>query len=193
LLSNLWHPIHTAIISGQLDSAKAKFEARTLTLETELDRLSADTNRPNNAVLARMIRTMMNLIPAVITDPTRRDKVLDELQEILCTSHGLPSFPLQTVATIIRDLGDVITDSPSYDSLFEQLIEVTRRRSNDADVGNALLQRGIQKLRGGRKYEAINLLGRAQHKLGMQEHRTERIIALVAGGSAYQASGSLLW
>ena len=41
-------------------------------------------------------------------------------------------------------------------------------------------------------YEAIRLLGRAQQKLALEEHRGEWIISLAACGSAYESTG-LLW
>lgn len=192
LLCNLWTLMNTAIASHKLDPGKAKFESRTHTLKTELDRLAAENNRPNNALHARTNRTLMDLVWVAVRDPKKLDKVLEELKEILVASEGLGSYPLEPVATIIRELGELITDISSYDSLFEQLIELMERRTSEAEAGKALLQRGIQKLRAGKNYDAIRLLGRAQQKLAMDEHRGEWITALAACGSAYESAG-LLW
>lgn len=192
LLSNLWTIMNPAIAMHKLDPGKAKFEARTHILKTELGRLAADKTRPNNALQARTNRTLMDLSWVMVRDPKELDKVLDELKDILIASEGLGSYPFEPVATIIRELGEHITDSSSYDLLFEHLIGLTERRTSEAEAGKALLQRGIQKLRAGKNYEAIRLLGRAQQKLAMDEHRGEWITALAACGSAYEAAG-LLW
>jgi len=192
LLSNLWRLVSMGMMISKLDPLQANFEARTRTLETELDRLSADETRPNNALRARTFRTLMNLIPAVLTDPRKRDEVLDELKEILVASEGLSAYPLEPATSIVSELGEHITDSTSYDSLFEHLVKLNERRTSEAEVGRMLLQRGMQKLRSNKKYEAISLRGRAQQKLAMHEHRAEWIIAQLGAGSAYESAG-LLW
>jgi hypothetical protein len=192
LLCNLWMLMNTAIAIKKLDPEKAQFESRTNTLKTELERLAADKRRPNNALQARTSRTLMDLAWFAVRDPKKIDKVLDALREILVESEGLGSYPLEPVSTIIRELGENITGSASYDSLFEHLIKLTSLRASEAEAGKALLQRGIQELRADKNYEAVRLLGRAQQKLSMDEHRNEWITALAACGSAYESAG-LLW
>lgn len=190
-LCNLWTVINTTILRGKLDPAKTTFKERTETLEAALNRLAADERRPNNALQARTSRTLMDLARAA-QNPKRAEEVLDELKEILIASEGLGSYPLEPLIKIIRELGDHITDSAKYDSLFEYVIKLTERRTSEAAAGKLLLQRGIQKLRAGKNYEAIRLLGRAQQKLAMDEQRSEWILALSACGSAYESAG-LLW
>lgn len=192
LLSNLWTIMNTAIASDKLDPAKAKFEERTHTLKTQLDRLASDETRPNNALQARTSATLMDLAWGAVRDPGKLDKVFEQFKEILDASEGLGTYPIEPVITIIRELGDHITDSSSYDCLFEHLLKLTERRSSEAEAGRVLLQRGIQKLRAGMNYEAIRLLGRAQQKLAMEEHRGEWITSLAACGCAYESTG-LLW
>jgi len=107
-------------------------------------------------------------------------------------SENFAAFPISSLSRIIRELGDRITDSPAYDSLFEHLLKVTGKRASEVEVGKALLQRALQQRKAGKNYEAIRLLGRAQQSLAKEESRREWITSLAAGATAYEAAG-LLW
>ena len=192
LLANLWTVMGTSIDRGRLDPIQTKFDQQTKTLKSELARLAGDTRRPNNALQARTTAVLMNLNPLAAGGPDRIDRVFDELREILPASEGLGSYPIEPLFRIIQELGEYITNSASYDSLFECLIDLIESRTSSAQTGKTLLQRGIQKLEAGKNYDAIRLLGRAQQKLGMEECREEGIIALAACGSAYESVG-LIW
>ncbi len=191
-LTNLWTIMNTAIARGKLDPVNTKFEARTCNLKTELRRLAENERRPNNALQARTSLALMDLAGSAVADSNRRDEVFEELKAILAESEGLGSYPVEPLVNIIREVGEFITDSDSYDALFEYLIELTERRASEAEAGKALLQRGIQKLLAGKNYDAIRLLGRSQLKLAMEEYRGEWITALTACGSAYESAG-LRW
>lgn len=191
-LTNLWTIMNTAIARGKLDPVNTRFEVRTCNLKTELRRLAENERRPNNALQARTSLALMDLAGSAVADSNRRDEVFEELKAILAESEGLGSYPVEPLVNIIREVGEFITDSASYDALFEYLIGLTERRASEAEAGKILLERGIQKLRAGKYYEAIRLLGRSQLKLAMDEYRGEWITALTACGSAYESVG-LLW
>ncbi|HZI85521.1 MAG TPA: hypothetical protein VFD48_01720 [Pyrinomonadaceae bacterium] len=192
LLSNLWHLIVTAITYGKLDKGTAKIEARTLRLKSELQRLAADDKRPNNALYAHTLSTLMDLIWPQSWDAKRIDGAIEELITIVRTSEGLGAYPLETFVNVIRELGQYFPDNARYDALIEIVVEFTKQRTSEAEAGKLLLQRGLQKLRAGKNYDAIKLLGRAQQKLALEEYREENFTALLACGSAYERSG-LLW
>lgn len=191
-LANLWTIMSSAIDAGELNPIDTQFSARTKILQASLDRLLADSRRPNNALQARTTLVLMKLASAVIRSPEIRESVFKEIDDVLEESEGLGSYPVEPLANIIREVGQYIVDSPSYEALFEHLILVMERRASEAAAGKALLERGIQKLQGHKNYDAIRLLGRAQQKLGMDEYRSECITALAICGSAYEAAG-LLW
>jgi hypothetical protein len=192
LLSNLWGVLSATIVRGQLDSATAKFEKRTESLRAALQRLTSDPKHPINALKARTSLALMDLHWVGLKEPDRLDEALTELKDILVASEGIGTYPIEPLATIIQELGEQVTASTAYDSLFEYLIDLLGRRSSDAQAGLYLLERGIQLLNTKRYYEAIRLLGRAQEKLAMEEHRREWIVALAGCGFAYQDAG-LLW
>jgi hypothetical protein len=190
-LTNLWSLINATVKKGQLDATAVKLDIRTKKLKSELERLAADETRPNNALAARTHRLMMELHDAAET-PEHLDPILRELKSIMAATEGLTSYPADTIAKLIRELGDVLTESDEYDELFETIVKVTERRASEGEAGRALLERGYQKLRSHKTYDAIRLLGRAQQKLAMREHREELVSALVGCGLAYESAG-LLW
>lgn len=192
LLGNLWTVMHTTIARGKLNAEKAKFDLRTKNLERALDRLREDNRRPTTALQARTQLILMELAQAIATNSKTLDVIFGKLNDVLVESEHLASFPIAPLSKIIRELGDRIPDSSAYESLFENLIKVTSKRANDIEVGNALLQRGLQKLRANKNYEAIRFLGRAQQSLAKEESRREWIITLAVSASAYEAAG-LLW
>ena len=127
-----------------------------------------------------------------VWDPQRIDRALEDLKAIMEASEGLGAYPVNSFAAVIRELGQYLPDSASYDSLFEVVVELTKKRTSEAEAGKALLQRGIQKIGAGKTHDAIRLLGRAQQKLVLEEYRGEHLTALLACGSAYEAAG-LMW
>lgn len=191
LLANLWIVLHTTVRHGKLDLEAAKLDGRTIKLRVELERLASAKGRPNNALLARTEILLMDLNEARIGGKPL-GSVFADLRGVLVESQGLAEFPVDSITQIIRELGEFLDESAEYDELFEVVVSLTERRTSEGEAGLVLLQRGYQKLRAGKKYDAIQLLGRAQQKLAMREYRTEWVSALAGCGLAYEAAG-LLW
>ena len=191
LLTNLWQVLNAASSLGQIDSTKAKLSDRTATLRTELDRLSKDDSRSSNALLARTNKVLMKLHEAV-QHPEHLDMVFSEVRKILKLGDGLINYPIDTLTTIIRELGQSITKSDKFDQLFEFAVSLAERRTGEGTAGLMLLQRGYQNLAAGLWYEAIRLLGRAQKKLAKHEYQDKLIEALAHCSYAYERAG-LLW
>jgi hypothetical protein len=120
------------------------------------------------------------------------DAVLGELKGVVENVEGLGDYPAKSLADIIPVLGDVVSDSPAYNELFEATLALMERRSGEGSAGRALLERGFQLLGAERYYDAIRVLGRAQRNLLKYEYRRDFIMALAACGNAYEQAG-LLW
>lgn len=191
LLSNLWSILHTSIRWGKLNAEAAKLDARTVNLRAELERLATDRQRPNNALLARTSNLLMDLTEARGKGESL-GKVLLSLKEALVASQGLAEFPLDSIAQILQDMGEFLPDSVEYDELFEVIVNLTEHRASEGKAGSVLLQRGYQKLRAGKTYDSIQLLGRAQQKLAMSEYHAEWVASMAGCSLAYEAAG-LLW
>jgi hypothetical protein len=191
LLANLRTILKTSIASGSLDTNAAKFEERNAKLRKELSRLAKDAARPNNALWARTQILLMDLQDS-LGAPDQLSKVLSEFTDVVDSAKGLISYPIEPVTKILRELGSVVTDDPRYDALLERVVKIMQERTSKGEVGRILLERGFQKLRGKRPYDAIVLFGRAQQLLALREYRGELIAALLGAGLAYEAVG-LLW
>lgn len=191
LLANLWTVLHTTVQERKLTAEVAKFDARTKRLKAQLERVASDRQRPNNALEARTSKILMDLAEAT-AKRMPLDPVLKSLNDVLIASKHLAEFPVKPITKIIRELGKYLPDNAEYDKLFELVVGLTEHRASEGEAGRVLLQRGYQKLRAGKKYDVIRLLGRAQQKLAMHEYRAEGVTALAGCGLAYESAG-LLW
>lgn len=191
LLSNLWQILHTTVRAGQLSGEIAKLPFRTENLKSQLRRLAAEVTRPNNALQARTNLLLIDLSSA-FGNIANVSEVLTELKAVIAESSGLVSYPLLPLINIVRDLGEVLPDNQEYDELFESMLKLAEDRASSSETGRMLLQRGLQQLEAGKRYDAIRLLGRAQPRLAVRECRPELVIALAGCGSAYEQAG-LLW
>lgn len=191
LLVNLWQILHTALHRGFIKGEDGALSRRTITVHNELDRLASDERRPNNALQAKTNRLFIDLTEAMVQKKSI-DPILENLKDVLKRSEGLLEYPITPTIKIIQELGDILTDIPKYDELLEVVIEVAEKRTSEGKAGQILLERGMQKIRSGKNYDAIKLIGRAQQKLAMEEYKSEWITSLVLCGLAYEAVG-LLW
>jgi hypothetical protein len=191
LLSNLRTILGMSIVSGALDANTAKFEIRNATLRKVLSRLAKDGSRPNNALWAHTQLLLMDLQDSLGSRDRLRE-VISEFTNVLDSAKGLISYPIEPVTKILRELGDVVTDDPTYDDLLERVVKILEERASKGEAGRILLERGFQKLKGKKPYDSIVLFGRAQQLLALREYRGELIAALLGAGLAYEAVG-LLW
>jgi hypothetical protein len=193
LVCNLWQLLRSSVTRGMLAPADAKLAERTLHLREELKRLGALQGRQTTALQSRSALLMMDLTEAIEQgDAGRIDVTLSGLKTVLQEAESHVNFPIEPLTTVIQELGDVLVDSAVYDDLFEVVVSLLNRRSSEGTAGITLLGRGIQKLNGGRRYEAIRLFGRAQQKLALHEYREEHVTALAGCAQAYEAAG-LIW
>jgi hypothetical protein len=190
LVFNLWSMLLVGIRQGALTESDTRFQARTEALGAALKEIADDRSRPNNALEAKTDLLLMRLPQSA--DADEFDAVLGELKGVVDKIEGLGDYPAKPLADIIQVLGEVASDSPAYNELFEATLSLMERRSGEGSAGRALLERGFQLLDAERYYHAIRLLGRAQHKLVKYEYRRDFVMALAACGSAYEQAG-LLW
>jgi hypothetical protein len=191
MLANLWQLLYTAVRRKVLDATAIKLQERTDKLKSELRRLASDSSRPNNSMNAQANLLLVEWTEAVGASLDLKP-TLSALNELLLKSEGLPEFSAQTIIEIIRELGEFRTDDAEYDKLFETIVRITEKRSSQGEAGVALYERGLQKLKANKAYDAIRLLGRAQKKLALYEYRKEWVSSIALCGLAYEAAG-LLW
>lgn len=191
LLANLWQLLWATVHRSQLHASDAKLDTRTKTLRVELQRLQTEQDRPSTALQSRSIELLMDLSESK-DKPAELKIIFNEFRKVFEEGKGLVNFPVAPLIKILMELGEYLPDGPGFDELFESVLLLSQERESRATSGRMLLRRGKQKLLSGKRYEAIRLLGRAQHDLAMRECRGELIDALALCASAYESVG-LLW
>lgn len=191
LLQNLWQLLYASVKTKDTDAVQARLDERTGLLKSELERIQKQQGRPSAALEAQASQLLMELSISH-DDATKLKEALHAFRGIFEKSKGLIDFPAQHFVEVLMELSNLLPDSEEFDAIFESALEVTRERHSRAVSGRMLLRRGSQKLKNGRPYEAIRLLGRAQQDLALQESRGEMVVALGLCGAAYEAAG-LLW
>ncbi|MDQ0621017.1 hypothetical protein [Paraburkholderia graminis] len=179
-LVNLW----LALLSG------AAVGERTVRLRNALLRHAGDLSPDTSSLWARTQIIMMDLVSALRRgEPV--ELIFDSLRDIFDHVRRRIEFPMESVVRLVRELADIIGDTPAYDRLLDSVIEIERERHGDRAAGEMRLERGLQKLSRKKPYDAIDDLTKAQFLLAQEERRDEFIAALAATGLAYESVGLL--
>jgi len=187
-LYTLWIALHWTIVSGDLDTQLASYNKRTETLITELNRLRDKKDRPSTALQAETMLLEIQLMRRLhAKEPL--DDVLRSLQDVVSRSEGLVGYPLEPLAEILTEIGQVLEDSPAYNELFETIVQVVSTRDGEVSAAMLLLTRGEHQLIQGRRIEAIATLGRSLMRLYKHETRHDIVQALYLCGYAYDEVG----
>lgn len=191
-LVNLNHLLMGIEERGILPKNKTRISDRRAALIRHLESLEGDAARPNNALFARMLRTLAHLVNIMrARDLSTVASIWTDLQEIAQQSKQLGQFPFEALSSMVHEMSEMF-DSPEFDSLYEVVVDIERQRLSDGEAGESFKARGLQKLKNGKPYEAIRWLGRAEELFVKEEYQHELILALAAGSYAYQEAG-LLW
>lgn len=180
-LVNLWLALQTG---------KAPDEARTGPLRAALQRHADDKSKETSSLWARTQLLQMDLV-ACMRSKSDLQPTLAALRKVLSEVRRQIEFPIEPVVRIVRELANVIGDSPGYDELLDAVIDIERERSGDRVAGELQLQRGLQKLERKRAYDAIDDLAKSQLLLAQDDSRDEFIAALCGTGLAYESAGLL--
>lgn len=180
-LGNLW----LALQAGLPEEAD-----RTAALRAALQRHADDCAKETSSLWARTQLFLMDLVTGLRASQTL-DPIFKALRETLAEVRKQIEFPVEPLVRIVRELADVIGDSPAYDELLDSVIEVERERHGDRAAGELRLERGLQKLSRKKSYDAIDDLAKAQFLLAQEERRGQFIAALAGTGLAYESAGLL--
>jgi hypothetical protein len=154
LLLNLWMLLLSSMATGRIETQNAKIESRSQHLTMMLETMVADATRPNNALEARTSLILMRTIQAYYFG--KSDEVEDgwrEMTEVVDKSDGLGAYSVERLFNVVRELGEHI-DGPAFDALYDKLANVMRKRRSDGEAGVAYANRGRQKMKQKKPYEA---------------------------------------
>jgi hypothetical protein len=192
LLQNLWQLLIPTVAAGQISAQDAKIESRQRRLAAMLEAIAADPARPSNALQARTGLTLMKITQAYqVGRSDRMESGWRELSQIVDDSAAMGNYPLEQLSDLVTELGEHI-DSPAFDALYEKMVDAIRERRSDGEAGQAYTERGVQKLRQEKPYEAIQWFGRGEELLIKEEYRGQLVRALIGSSYAYERVG-LLW
>ena len=191
LLATLWQILYMAVARGNINADATYLDERTHILKGELERLKQDTDRPSVSAQARA-----NLLLVAFTESAEDEcelrGVLNDFKSLFEDSKHVLNFPLAELIDIFMEIGDAFPSDDMFDGLFETMLSIAEERQSRAGKGRMLLRRGEQKLSANKPYEAIRLLGSAQHELTLHETKYELIAALAMCSASYERAG-LLW
>jgi hypothetical protein len=191
-LTNLWPLLGTAVAAGKLTPQDAKLEARGPALTRSLERISSETSRPNNALYAKALHLFKWVTDRRHDGNEMLDDIWLEFRELLTQANGLGAFPLESIADVLTELGALVPESEVFDKLYEQMADIIAVRRSEGAGAQKNSERGFQKLKKEKSYEAIRWFGRAVGLLVKEEYRDELINALMGSSFAYEQAG-LLW
>jgi len=192
LLLNLWHLLMPMVASGRISYSDAKVEPRQQRVTAMLEAIAGDPVRLNNALQARTGLALMKIIQSRQAGQSDNlESGWQELLQIVDESTALGTYPLEWLSDFVIEIGEHI-DSMGFDMLYEKLVGAVRQRRSDGEAGKAYIERGVQKLKQEKPYEAIQWLGRAEALLVKEEYQAELVRALLVSSYAYERAG-LLW
>ncbi len=191
LLTNLWQILRNCCTTGKLSPEECNLSEHTEALTKALAELAGNRTRPNNSLWAKTLLVLMKM-PALAEGSCTVASIMADFGAVIAQSEGLIAYPFEPLLKIIEEMGEWFPGSEEYDAVYERALEIAQKRIGQCEAGRMLLSRAFQKLRDGRTYSAIALLGRAHGKLALYESRRDIATALFVSGLAYESAG-LLW
>jgi len=172
-----------------MDASKGKLKDRTAALKSALEVLTAQTNRPNNALHAEaVLLTRVSEKGVEHRDDPLRD-IWVSFTDVIKRAKGLGTFPFTSIADALTKIGKFIADSDEFDTLFETITDALTARSGEGAAATKNVQRAYQKLAKGLPYDAIRWFGRAVTLLIKEEYKDDLIDALLGAGFAFEEVG----
>ena len=189
-LSSLLPLIRTSVHTGSLDELKGNLEDRTAALKTALQKLTVQTNRPNNALHAEALLLMTRVSERGVEH--HGDLLKDiwiSFTDVIKRAEGLGTFPFESIAEALTKIGEFIDDSAEFDVLFETITDALAARSSEGAAATKNVERAYQKLGKGLPYDAIRWFGRAVALLVKEEYEDDLVNALLGASFAFEEVG----
>lgn len=190
---NLWMVLASQVQRGTLTADTAKISERKKTLIDMLEKQAIDKTRPNNALQAKVCRTLIDAHDAIKSGKVEDlNSIWVTFAEIVNNAEQLGDFPFERLVNLLTEMSSLGIASDEFDKAFELVITILEKRRSDVAGAIPLMEHGYRKLHAGLNYEAISLLGRALERLIKYEYREDLIFCLLGLASAYGDAG-LLW
>lgn len=191
-LCNLHQLLVNAVIHKYVTAAECDLEQRRDCLIKAFQKITANTERPNNSLEAKTSLLLLKINQTKL-DQDKEDLAitLKGFSEVLDLAKGLGEFNVQRLVQLVDVIGAWAGSSPEYYALFEKATDFVSSREGEAKVALMLLKRAKQ-LDFDDRFEMIRLLGKSAAGLNKDEYREEQIDALWLLMLAYRSAG-MLW
>ena len=191
-LCNLLQLFVNSVIHGHMSRDECKLNERTSRLKETLEQISADKERPNNALEAQTSLLIIRM-NQVMLDKTYDEfaNVWNDFSAVLEKASGLGEFKADRLVQMVEIAGQIAGNDPAYNDLVENTAEFVSNRKSEAEGALILLKRA-QKLDFDDNFDMIRLLGKTAIGLAKKEYSDHLIEALQLLMLAYRSAG-LLW
>lgn len=123
-LSNILPLLRMSVRTNNLVPADAKLDERTKQLTNALERVSAMTGRPNNALHAKAMLLMTRMTERVTADqPDPLVDIWKEFSAVIREAEGLGAFPFLSIANALIEIGEFVPESDEFDVLYAALTD----------------------------------------------------------------------
>lgn len=153
-----------------------------------LTSISNDDSRPSNSLNAKIHVQLISFLE----DEVNHDDVFLQISNIIEEGSHFIGFNFQSIVKLLFELEDLFDESVEFEKLLDQINEIEIERSNEKQVANLLLKRGLKRLDNCKYYDSIKLIGKAMWRLYKEESREEFIHSCILLSKAYGATG-LFW
>ncbi len=166
-------------------------EKERIEIKNSLTGFENNKQKPNSALIAKTYRVILELSHCILK---REDHAIyfRELSDVILQSSSSIDFPFESTKQIIEELGSIFPNDAEYDSLIDNVAEVSEKRYSELASGGIFLRRGGQKLQAKCYKESIIYFGKSVMKLAKEESQDGMCLVLLGLGMAYRELG-LIW
>ncbi|MGX5851700.1 hypothetical protein ACWGTO_32335 [Mesorhizobium sp. PL10] len=191
-LTNILPLLHFSLSQQLLTPDTGQLDQRLARAREALIRVINLEARPNNALHARSLALMLEIVEAGKIGPSALIDIWKRFKVVMKDADGLGVFPFESIADGLTELGKHIPESPEFDELYEQVTDLLASRRSEGEAGKKNSQRAFQKLEKGLHFDAIRWFGRAVGLLVKEEYRDELSEVLFGSSLAFEQAG-LYW
>jgi len=189
-LKNLWSLIHSLARQSDMVS-KELLAQKTKNVREKLEEMKANEANSSASVHADAMLSFMDLMDNW-QNPAETTRCFRTIKDVLERASGLIGFPFEPTFQVLNEMDDIFSGNEGYEELQESLVKVVTEREGDISAGELLLNRGVQHMKAGRIYKAIDSLGRALRRFYKKESKEMLVHTLALLSFAYEDAG-LLW
>jgi hypothetical protein len=156
-----------------------------------LEKLSKDTSRPSNSLMASIHLDLLQLIIKFPNEKYCRELLTKTLETCRLGNH-LIGFPFEKFYNLFKELDVIFDKYEEYENLLDYFTEQSGLRDKEIKTAKLQLERGLKRLENNKPYQAIKLLGKAFVGLNKKETYDEMTYANLLLSEAYSRVG-LRW